>query len=58
MRKIVLLLLPILIIGCEQTFDNLIETTPNNYQVILVGPIDSVTYNPNDSLITIRILFV
>ena len=57
MRKIVLLLLPILIIGCEKTFDNLIETTPNNYQVILVGPIDSVTYTPNDSLITIRILF-
>ncbi len=51
------MLLPILIIGCEKTFDNLIETTPNNYQVILVGPIDSVTYTPNDSLITIRILF-
>jgi hypothetical protein len=57
MRKIILLLLPILIIGCEKTFDNLIETTPNNYQVTLVGPIDSVTYTPNDSLITIRILF-
>jgi hypothetical protein len=57
MRKIVLLLLPIIIIGCEQTFDNIIETTPNNYQVVLVGPIDSVTYTPNDSLITIRILF-
>ncbi len=57
MRKIVLLFLPIIIIGCEQTFDNTIDAVQNNYQVTSVGPTGSVAYNPDDSLITIRINF-
>ena len=57
MRKIVLLLLPIIIIGCEQTFDNIIDTVQNNYQVTLVSPTDSITFRANDSLITIRMNF-
>jgi hypothetical protein len=57
MRKIVLLLLPIIIIGCEKTFDNVVDTIQNNYQVTLVAPTDSVTFNANDSLTTIRINF-
>ena len=57
MRKIVLLLFPILIIGCEQTFDNVIEVSTKNYQVSLVSPTDSITYRENDSLVTIRIIF-
>jgi len=57
MRKIVLFFLPIIIIGCEQTFDNTIDAVQNNYQVTLVGPTDSVAYQPDDSLITIRINF-
>jgi len=57
MRKIVLLLLPIIIIGCEQTFDDIIDAVQNNYQVSLVSPTDSVTYRINDSLVTIRIVF-
>ena len=57
MRKIVLLLLPILILGCEQTFDNIIDVVQNNYQVTLVSPTDSITFRANDSLITIRMNF-
>ena len=57
MRKIVLLLLPIIIIGCEQTFDNIIDAVQNNFQVIAVGPTEDVIYQPDDSLITITINF-
>jgi len=57
MRKIVLLLLPIIIIGCEQTFDNIIDVLQNNFQVISVGPTEDVIYQPDDSLITITINF-
>jgi len=57
MRKIVLLLLPVIIIGCEQKFDDIIDAVQNNYQVTLVSPTDSVTYRENDSLVTIRIIF-
>ncbi|MGB5849959.1 MAG: hypothetical protein WBH40_15835 [Ignavibacteriaceae bacterium] len=57
MRKIVLLLFPILIIGCEQTFDNIIDAVQNNYQVSLVSPTDSITFRAEDSLVTIRIIF-
>jgi len=59
MRKIVLLLFPIIFIGCEQTFDNPIETTQNKYQVssTFTTPADSFKYTPNDSLIAININF-
>lgn len=57
MRKIVLLLLPIIIIGCEQTFDNIIDAVKNNYQVSFVSPSDSITFREDDSLVTIRIIF-
>ena len=57
MRKIVLLLLPIIIIGCEQTFDNIIDSVQNNYQVTSVSPTDSITFRTDDSLITIRMNF-
>ena len=57
MRKIVLLLLPIIFIGCEQTFDNIIDAVQNNYQVSLVSPTDSITYREDDSLVTIIIIF-
>jgi hypothetical protein len=59
MGKIILLLLPILFIGCDKTFDNLIETNQNKYQVTSASttPVDSFKYTPNDSLITININF-
>jgi len=58
MRKIVLLLLPIIIIGCEQTFDNIIDAVQNNYQVTSVFHKESYDLkNPGDSVLTPRIRF-
>ncbi len=57
MRKIGILLLPLIIFGCEQTFDNIIDTVQTNFQVESVRPVDSVAYRPDDSLVTIRINF-
>ncbi|MCH7773670.1 MAG: hypothetical protein IH784_04590, partial [Bacteroidetes bacterium] len=51
------MLLPIIIIGCEQTFDNIIDAVQNNYQVTSVSPTDSIMFRANDSLITIRMNF-
>ncbi|UCH66306.1 MAG: hypothetical protein JSW63_04030 [Ignavibacterium sp.] len=57
MQKIALILLPFVFIACDKTFDEIVDTTPNNYQVTSVSPVDSFTYSSNDSLITIRIVF-
>lgn len=57
MQKIALLLLPFIIIGCDTTFDEIIDSSPNNYQVTVVSPVDSFLYRAEDSLITIRIIF-
>lgn len=58
MRKILFFLIPLLIWGCEQTFDNVIDTTTDNYQVTLVSHPDSVDLkNPGDSLLNVRIGF-
>jgi len=57
MRKFGLLLIPLLFWGCDKTFENVIDINRENYQVTSVSPTDSVVYNPNDSLITIKIIF-
>ena len=57
MQKIALLLLPFIFIGCDKTFDEIIDSSPNNYQVTSVSPVDSFAYRPEDSLVTIRIIF-
>jgi hypothetical protein len=57
MGKYLLLLIPLLIWGCEQTFDNVVDTSTESYQVTLVSPSDSITYNQIDSLIIVRINF-
>ncbi len=57
MQKIALLLLPFILIGCDKTFDEIVDTSPNNYQVTVVSPVDSFAYRPEDSLITIRVIF-
>ena len=57
MQKIVLLLLPIILVGCDKTFDEIIDSTTNNYQVTIVSPVDSFAYRPDDSLLTILIIF-
>ncbi len=57
MQKFSLLLLPFIFIACDKTFDEIVDSTPNNYQVTSVSPVDSFTYRPGDSLITISIIF-
>jgi len=57
MRKLGLLIIPLLFWGCDKTFENVIDVTTENYQVTSVGPTGSIVYNPNDSLVTIRIIF-
>ena len=51
------LLLIIITIGCDKKYDNVVENSNPDYQVILVAPSDSIRYNPLDSLINIRIEF-
>ena len=59
MGKVLLLLIPLLIWGCEQTYDNVIDTSTENYQVALIDRVkDSIDLKlPGDSLLTPRIIF-
>lgn len=59
MRKAYLLLIPLLIWGCEKTYDNLIDTSTENYQLnSIVGLKDTVDLkNPGDSLLALRLIF-
>jgi len=59
MRKAYLLLIPILVWGCEQTYDNVIDTTTENYQVNNIAGIKDTVYLkiPGDSVITPRLIF-
>jgi len=62
MGKLYLLLIPLVIWGCEQTFDNVVDTTAENYQLtdmIFVDhspPIYDLK-NPEDSLLKLRVIF-
>ena len=58
MQKIFLLLIPLLLWGCEKSFDNILDIPQSNYQIISVAGIkDSLDLkNPEDSLLTVRIL--
>jgi hypothetical protein len=62
MRKIVLLLFPLILIGCEKTFDNVIDNVidvvQNNYQVTTVTHKENYNLtNPGDSLLTVSLAF-
>lgn len=59
MGKLYLLLIPLVIWGCEQTFDNVIDTTTENYQLTsVIGIKDSVDLKiPGDSLLSPRLIF-
>lgn len=59
MGKLYLLLIPLVIWGCEQTFDNVVDTTTENYQLTsVIGIKDSVDLKvPGDSLLTLRLIF-
>ena len=57
MRKAFLVLIPLLIWGCEQTYDNVIDTTTENYQVSNVAGIkDTIDLRkePSDFFTTIK----
>ncbi|NWG28995.1 MAG: hypothetical protein HXY48_10750 [Ignavibacteriaceae bacterium] len=59
MRKAYLLLIPLLIWGCEKTYDNLIDTSTENYQLnSVVGIKDTIDLKtPGDSLLALRLIF-
>lgn len=59
MRKSYFLLIPLLIWGCEKTYDNLIDTSTENYQsTSVIGLKDSVDLKvPGDSLLSLRLIF-
>ncbi len=47
----------ILLPACEKTFDNVIDVSKSNYQVVSVSPKDSVIFNFSDSSLVINIKF-
>ena len=59
MRKAYFLIIPLLIWGCEKTYDNLIDTSTENYQVSSIAGIkDTVDLKvPGDSLLPLRLIF-
>jgi len=59
MRKIYFLLIPLLMWGCEKTYDGLIDSKTDNYQVSSIAGIkDTVDLkSPPDSLLNLRLLF-
>lgn len=59
MRKSYFLIVPLLIWGCEKTFDTVIDTTTDNYQVSTIAGIkDTIDLKvPGDSLLNIRLIF-
>lgn len=59
MRISILLFIPLLIGGCEQTYDNVIDTSTENYQVSNVAGIkDTIDLKiPGDSVLTPRLIF-
>jgi len=57
-RSLLLLPIPFLILtGCEQKFDSVIDSFQSDFQVLAVSPSTEVFYSPNDSLVTISIQF-
>ena len=59
MRNAIFLLIPLLICGCDQTYENVIDFTTDNYQLTsIVGIKDTIDLkNPSDSLLTPRLIF-
>jgi hypothetical protein len=59
MRKLYLFLIPLLIWGCEKTYDDIIDTGTDNYQVSSIAGIkDTVDMKvPGDSLLNLRLIF-
>ena len=51
------ILVALLLIACEKNYDTVIENINPDYQVTSVAPSDSISYNPSDSLVIVRINF-
>ncbi|MCU0333216.1 MAG: hypothetical protein MUE64_04270 [Ignavibacteriaceae bacterium] len=59
MRKLYFFLIPLLIWGCEKTYDDIIDSGTDNYQVSSIAGIkDTVDMKvPGDSLLNLRLIF-
>jgi len=59
MRKSYFLLIPLLIWGCEKTYENLIDTSTDNFQVNSLSGIKDINLleNPEDSILTFTMTF-
>ena len=59
MRKSYFLLIPLLIWGCEKTYENLIDTSTDNFQVNSLSGINDINLleNPEDSILTFTMTF-
>ncbi len=57
MRKLIFIIIPIIFWGCKRDFNSVIDSQPVNFQVTKINTVDSVTYQPTDSLMTISIAF-
>jgi len=55
MKKLILLLIPILLGGCKKDFNNIVETQPTNFQIVRISTPSQFTYAPYDSLMTVNI---
>jgi hypothetical protein len=59
MRKFGLFIIPLLFLGCDKTFENVIDVNTENYQVTFVAGIkDTIDLKtPSDSLLNLRLIF-
>lgn len=59
MRKSYFLLIPLLFWGCEKTYENLIDTSTDNFQVNSLSGIKDINLleNPEDSILTFTMTF-
>lgn len=59
MRKAILVVLPLFIWGCEPTYDNVIDTSTENYQVTsILGIKETINLyeSPSDSVLNLRLI--
>jgi len=57
MNKISFLLFALLIAGCSKDYNNVVNVSVTNFQVLAVGTVNSFNYTPTDSILTLKIKF-
>ena len=55
MKKLILLLIPILLGGCKKNFNDIIDSQPSSYQVKSINTANQFTYVPYDSSMIVSI---